>query len=147
MFAISAVGSTITIDSIPTWYAGLNKPETSPPNWVFGPVWTTLYIMIAISGWRVWQMFPNARFAAKFYSPLMRPYWVQILLNALWTPVFFGLQSPLLGAIVITFLYAAILWNIAVFNKADKPASYLLIPYVLWVSFALHLNHAILALN
>ncbi len=147
MFAISAVGSTITIPSIPTWYAGLNKPETSPPNWVFGPVWTTLYIMIAISGWRIWRMFPNARFAAKFYSPLMRPYWVQILLNTLWTPVFFGLQSPLLGAVVITFLYAAILWNVAVFNQADKPAAYLLIPYALWVSFALHLNHAIVVLN
>ncbi len=145
--AISAVGSAITIPSIPTWYAALNKPETSPPNWVFGPVWTTLYIMIAFSGWRIWRMFPDVRFAAKFYASIMRPYWIQLLLNCLWTPIFFGLQSPALAAIVISFLLAAILWNIGAFNRADKPAAYLLVPYALWVAFALSLNHAIVALN
>ena len=147
VFAISASGAAITAKAIPTWYAGLNKPETNPPNWVFGPVWTVLYIMIAISGWRVWRLFEGARFAAKFHAPIMRPYWIQLLLNCFWTVAFFGFQSPLLGVIVISFLLAAILWNIVAFGHADRTATYLLIPYAVWVSFALHLNHAILALN
>ncbi len=77
----------------------------------------------------------------------MRPYWIQLLLNALWTVVFFGLRSPMLGVVVISLLLAAILWNIVSFSHADKTAGYLLIPYAVWVSFALHLNHSILALN
>lgn len=114
---------------------------------MFGPVWTALYIMIALSGWRVWGKLATLTFAYKLKSPAMRPYWMQLLLNLLWTPAFFGLQSPALGAFVITLLLAAILWNIAVFNRVDKPAAYLLIPYAIWVSYALSLNHAILALN
>lgn len=150
VFVISGVSSLITGLEVEVdgWYAGLVKPAHNPPVWVFGPVWTALYIMIAIAGWRVWMLLPaDARFSQRFFSPVMRPYWVQLMLNFMWSPVFFGLQLPAAAAVVITFMLAAILWNLTVFNQLDKKAAYLLVPYALWVSYALSLNHAIVQLN
>ncbi|MGE0754264.1 MAG: TspO/MBR family protein [Alphaproteobacteria bacterium] len=147
VFAISGISSLITMPAVQGWYTTINKPQWTPPDWVFGPVWTTLYIMIAFSGWRVWRAIPSDYVSFKLRAPVLRAYWLQLLLNFLWTPAFFGLQSPVSGAIVITLLLAVILWNITAFDKADKPASWLLIPYALWVSYALSLNHAIVRLN
>lgn len=130
------IGSFFTTSAIPSWYEGLNKPFFSPPNWVFAPVWTLLYILMGISLYLVWL---------KNKVPLV--FWVQLILNASWSIVFFGLRSPFLALINIVVLWVAIVLTIVAFNKINKLASKLLMPYLLWVSFASLLNLAIVLLN
>lgn len=133
---VGVLGSIFTISSIPTWYATLNKPFFSPPNWVFGPVWTILYILMGISLYLVWI---KRRIPAVF--------WTQLLLNAIWSIIFFGMKNPLLAFVEIIILWLAIFLTIKSFYKINRLAGNLLIPYLLWVSFASILNLAIVILN
>jgi len=137
------IGSYSTTPAIPTWFATLQKPSFAPPNWVFGPVWTSLYIMMGISLFLVWQKgLENKTVKAAIYL-----FAGQLVLNALWSVVFFGLRSPLLGLIEIIILWIAILATILSFMKVSRTAAYLLIPYILWVSFASIVNFSIWSLN
>ncbi|HDS45219.1 MAG TPA: tryptophan-rich sensory protein [Methanomicrobia archaeon] len=137
------IGALATSASIPTWYATLNKPFFTPPNWVFAPVWITLYLLMGIAAFLVWQQ--------GFEQPRVRRglviFGIQLILNTLWSIAFFGLQSPLAGLVVIVLLWLAILLTILSFSPISKPAAILLIPYLLWVSLAALLNAAILILN
>ena len=133
------IGSFFNINSIPTWYATLNKPSFNPPNWVFGPVWTTLFLLMGISLYLVWTK-GFTKQALIFFS-------IQLFLNILWSALFFGLRSPLSALIEIIILWAFILLTIISFYKISKIAGILLIPYILWVSFAAVLNFSIYLLN
>jgi len=128
------IGSIFTFPSIPTWYASLVKPSFNPPGWLFAPVWTILFALMGISLYLAWPAGKKA-------------FGAQLLLNVLWSVLFFGFHSPLLAFIEIIILWIAILLNIIVFYKKSKPAAYLLIPYLLWVSFAAALNLFIVILN
>lgn len=130
------VGSIFTVTAIPTWYVTLNKPVFSPPNWVFGPVWTILYILMGISLYLVWL---------KKKVPTI--FWVQLALNAVWSIIFFGMKNPTLAFIDIIALWVSIVLTIKAFSKINKLAGNLLIPYLIWVSFASFLNLAIVVLN
>jgi translocator protein len=140
---IGIAGSVFTVGSIPTWYKTLNKPFFSPPNWIFGPVWTMLYLMMGISAGLIWLKGLKSRKVQKalFYFCL------QLFLNFTWSIVFFGLHQPLLAFINIIFLLSSILLTIVKFEKISKKAAYLLIPYILWVTFASLLNFSIVVLN
>ena len=128
--------------SIPTWYADLQKPSFAPPNWVFTPAWVVLYVLLGISFYLVWRRAVEVR-----VRPAVAAFIVQLALNALWSPAFFGLQSPLAGLIVIVPLWLAILATILTFHKVSKGAALLLVPYILWVTFAAVLNLNFLILN
>lgn len=142
VFMVAAGGSSATFQSIPTWYAGLIKPSFSPPNFVFGPVWTLLYTLMAISLWLIWTAKQN-----KKTKLAIKVFLIQLGLNFLWSVVFFGAHQILLGLLVIILLWGSILWSILLFLKINKTAAYLLIPYILWVSFASVLNLSLLLLN
>jgi len=140
---IGISGSFFTIASISTWYRTLNKPFFSPPNWIFGPVWAILYLMMGISAYLIWAeglKKKKVKEALLFFA-------VQLILNFSWSLIFFGLQLPFSAFINIVTLWLAILATILRFNKISKTAGYLLIPYILWVSFASVLNLAIVILN
>jgi tryptophan-rich sensory protein len=124
------------------WYAGLRKPSWNPPNWVFGPVWTALYTLMAVAAWLVWRRggFRAQRVALALYL-------LQLGLNALWTPLFFGLKSPGLAFAEIVLLWGALLATIVAFWKAQRFAATLLLPYLAWVTFATVLNFALWRLN
>ncbi len=139
--AVGWIGSAVTLPNIPGWYASLEKPFFTPPNWVFGPVWTALYILMAIAAWLVWRA-PTRRDT----TPLAI-FFCHLVLNFGWSAVFFGLQSPLGGLIVIAALWAAIVWMMAAFRPHSRTASLLLVPYILWVSYAAALNAAVWAMN
>ncbi|PQO26293.1 TspO/MBR family protein [Blastopirellula marina] len=139
---IGAVGALVTLPQIPTWYAGIAKPSWTPPNKIFGPVWTTLYVMMAVAVWLVWR---RERFAVIW--PALSVFGVQLILNAIWSPIFFGLESPLLGLLVIVPLWLMIGVTIYCFSRRNIAAAMLLIPYFLWVSYATCLNFAIWRLN
>lgn len=121
------------------WYAALAKPSFNPPNWLFGPVWTILYVLVAIAGWRIWQRERDGR--------AMKLWWLQLVLNFLWSPVFFGLERTGSALVVILALLAAILAFIAAAWKLDRPSAWLFAPYAAWVAFASLLNAAIWSLN
>jgi tryptophan-rich sensory protein len=129
------IGSLFTTPAIPTWYKTLNKPSFTPPNWIFSPVWISLFILMGISLFMVWrrQGHPQVKTASIFF-------FVQLILNILWSVGFFGLRSPLLGFIEIILLWIAILLTIQNFLKVSKMAGLILLPYLLWVSFAALLN-------
>jgi len=135
------LGSFFTISSIPTWYQTLNKPIFSPPNWIFGPVWTILYILMGISLYLVWIS------KSKLKQNAVKLFLTQITLNALWSVIFFGLKNPILALLDIILLWATIFLTIKTFAKINKLASNLLIPYLLWVTFATILNFSIVLLN
>lgn len=137
-----SAGGFITSLAIPKWYRFLSKPNLSPPNWIFAPVWTTLYLMMAVSVWRIWRIRRD-----KPVSNALSLFVVQFCLNILWTPVFFGLRNPGLGLGVILVLWAMIGFTVREFYKFDKIAAYLLLPYLAWVSFATYLNAGIYILN
>jgi tryptophan-rich sensory protein len=137
------IGSFFTFDSISGWYAGLVKPEFSPPNWIFGPVWITLYTLMGISAYMVYKKGfekKKVKLALAFFSG-------QLILNALWSILFFGLQSPISALVCIILLLFMIISTIVLFWRISKNAALLMIPYVLWVSFASILNYFIWALN
>jgi len=121
------------------WFAGLAKPAFNPPGWVFAPVWTILYVLIAAAGWRTWQREPK--------STAMKLWMAQLLLNFLWSPVFFAAHRIDAALAVIVLMLAAIIAFIIVVKKQDKTAAWLFAPYAAWVSFALVLNAALLFIN
>jgi translocator protein len=143
-FLIGVMGSLFTTaDSLGNWYANLNKPFFNPPNWIFGPVWTTLYIMMGISAFLIWRKGLDD----KVVHIALVCFIIQLFLNAIWTPLFFGLRWPLLGLIDIILLLNAIIVTIFAFSKISRPAALLLIPYLAWVLFATVLNASLYLLN
>ncbi|MBI1387234.1 MAG: tryptophan-rich sensory protein [bacterium] len=140
--AVQAFGAWCTFTSVSDWYPSLNRPEWRPPNWVFGPVWTLLYIMMAVAVWRVW-----ARRSQRPVQFALGAYGVQLLLNSLWSVCFFYCRSVSVGLIDIALLWIAIGVTLAAFWRVDRTASLLLAPYWAWVSFASALNFAIWRLN
>lgn len=140
---VGIAGSVFTIGSIPTWYKTLNKPFFSPPNWIFGPVWTTLYLMMGISAGLIWLKGLKSKKVKKALSYFL----IQLFLNFTWSIIFFSLHQPLLAFINIVLLWLSILMIMIKFYRIFKPSAYLLIPYILWVSFAAVLNLAIVILN
>jgi translocator protein len=140
---VGIAGSIFTISSIPTWYASLVKPYFSPPNWLFGPVWTTLYAFMGISAFLIWEK----GLKKKEVKDALRIFAIQLFLNAIWTPVFFGAKQLFIAFIIIVLMWNFILMTILKFKKIDKTASFLLIPYLLWVTFATILNFSLWYLN
>ena len=134
-----AVGALFTADSVGTWYLTLNKPSFNPPSWIFGPVWTTLYILMGIALYIVWKN-KNSGFAIPVFV-------IQLVLNSLWSFLFFGTKNIQFAFIEIIFLWVSILLCIILFYRISKPAAYLLVPYILWVSFASVLNYELMRLN
>lgn len=141
-FAAAGLGSLLTTPNLPDWYAGLNKPAWNPPNAVFGPVWTLLFALMALAAWLVWR----ERHTHSVRVPLGW-YALQLVLNVAWSGLFFALRRPDLAFLEILFLWAAILATLVAFLRVRKLAAALLVPYLLWVSFAAALNFALWRLN
>ena len=138
-FAAAAIGAFFLPGE---WYARLQKPAWSPPNWIFGPVWTALYAMMGIAAWLVWRRggFDGQRVALSLFL-------LQLLLNALWSPLFFGLRNPALAFVDIALLWLAVMGTVIAFWRANSFSGGLLVPYLAWVTFASALNFAIWRLN
>ncbi|AXV37127.1 MAG: TspO protein [Methanobacterium sp. BRmetb2] len=137
------VGSIVTFDSLTTWYVALNKPSWTPPNWAFGPIWTTLYILIGIAAYLVWR----EGLHRKDVKIALSVFALQLILNLLWSLIFFGLQSIYGGLIEIIILWIAILINLILFYRISKVAGLLLVPYIVWVTIAAYLNYSVYLLN
>jgi len=140
---IAVTASIFTISQIPVWYSTLNKPSFNPPNWLFGPVWTVLYLLIATAAYLVWQRIDDSG----VYKKARTTYIIQLILNFSWSAVFFGMHEVLGALVVIGLLWLSIIALIYYFNKFNKVAAWLLVPYLLWVSFASVLNLYIYLLN
>jgi len=142
-FGAGFIGSLFTRASIPNWYVLLQKPIFTPPNWLFAPMWFLLYILMGISAFLVWRK------GIKVFQVRegLIIFVIQLVLNILWSYAFFGLKSPLWGLIVIVPLWTAILLTMINFYRVSRTASFLLIPYILWVSYATVLNFSIYLLN
>lgn len=138
-FAATGTAAFVSIDG---WYAALQKPSWNPPAWVFGPAWTVLYISMAVAAWLVWR-----EGGWKAQRRALGLFLVQWVLNALWTPLFFGLHRPGLAFAEIVILWLAIAATLAAFWRVNKVAGVLLVPYLAWVTFAAALNFAIWRLN
>jgi tryptophan-rich sensory protein len=137
----AVAGSLATAPNINGWYASLNKPSFNPPNWIFGPVWTLLYVMMAYAFYRVLAASGRQRW------PATVAFMTQIVLNGAWSFAFFGAHNPLLGMVVVVALWLALAATALLFWRVDRPAGALMLPCVAWVSYAALLNGAILALN
>lgn len=122
-----------------SWYAALTKPEWNPPSWIFGPVWTLLYLMMAVAAWLVWKRVGWHR--------VLVFYFIQLLLNAAWTPIFFGAHELGWALVVIILMWFAILLTIRAFFQISKPAGWMLAPYLAWVTFATFLNFTLWRMN
>lgn len=140
-FLAGAIGGIFTASAIPTWYLTLNKPSFNPPNWLFGPAWTILYLLMAIALYLVWTAEKKNKKTAYF------AFYAQLILNALWSIIFFGYHNPGLAFVEIIILWLTILWTIIAFAKISKTTIYLLLPYILWVTFAATLTFAVYRLN
>lgn len=140
--AVAAVASTGAFFPPDKWYQALRKPRWCPPNWLFGPAWTVLYLMIAVSGWLVWRKAGLAGAAGAFAI-----YALQLVLNGAWSGIFFGLRRMNLALAELVLLWLAILATIVAFAAHDTLAAWLLVPYLAWVSFAGALNAALLRMN
>ncbi len=140
---LGALGGTVTSESIPTWYASLNKPFFQPPNWLFGPVWTVLYALMGIAAGIVW----SAKDVRYKKGQALGAYSVQLGLNIAWSLIFFGFRSPKFALVEIVILWIAIIATLQLFYRINKAAGILLVPYLAWVTFAAVLNAAIVALN
>ncbi len=138
-FGAAAIGAQFTPGA---WYASLQKPTWNPPNWIFGPVWTALYLMMAVSAWLVWR-----RLGWKVGREPLMLFGVQLILNAAWSWLFFGEHRPDLALIDITALWLAIVATIWIFRTVSQIAAWLLVPYLAWVTFATLLNLALWRLN
>lgn len=140
---VGASGSVFTVVGTGSWYEQLTKPWFNPPSWLFGPVWTALYILMGVALYLIWMEGlekPQVKAAILLFA-------LQLLLNFLWSYMFFGLQSPLLALAEIAILWLVLLATIIAFFRIRRGAAYLLIPYILWVTFAAYLNYAIYILN
>lgn len=141
---VGSLGSFFTVSAITTWYTYLTKPSFSPPNFVFAPVWTILYILMGISLYLIWnkKVDGNSKIDAA-----IKLFWIQLALNAIWSPIFFGAKKLFLAFLVIILMWVFIRKTIIAFGEIDRRASRLLYPYLLWVSFATVLNFSIWLLN
>lgn len=142
ILAVGFLGSIFTSISVSTWYPELKKPLFTPPNWIFGPVWTLLYILMGISFYIVWSKTDIKSNKNAFYFFI-----IQLLLNLLWSFFFFGLKSPIFGLFDIFLLLIFIILTILEFYKISKISAFLMVPYLIWVSFATVLNFSIFILN
>ncbi len=138
----AGLGNWATTLSVSSWYQQLARPAWTPPDWVFAPVWTALYMMMATAAWLVWRQ--HGLSAARWPLAL---FLVQLALNVLWSVIFFGLRRPELAAIEIVVLWAAILATLIAFWRRSRVAGWLLVPYLAWVAFAAGLNFEIARLN
>lgn len=141
--ATGIAGAYFTMSPVTSWYVTLDKPSFSPPGWIFGPVWTLLYLLMGISLFLVWKK----GFKSKKSQAALYVFAAQLFLNFVWSILFFGLHSPLLALFDIIALWLMIVLTIIKFRPIFKPAAYLLIPYFLWVSFASILNLSVWMLN
>lgn len=142
-FAVAAIGGAVTRPAIDGWYADLAKPSFNPPDWVFAPVWTVLFAMMAVAAWRIWLAGPQTgsnRRALVLFA-------LQLACNLAWSIAFFGARSPSAGLVVILVLEALIVMTILDFRRIDRLAAWLMVPYAAWVAFAIVLNIAIYSLN
>ncbi len=140
---VGLISTPFTLAAIPAWYNTLNKPSFAPPNWIFGPVWTLLYAMMGVAFFLIWRLGlkkKKTKLAVKFFA-------AQLALNFIWTPVFFGLRAPFPALFIIAAMWGMIVLTILAFDRLSRPAAYLLLPYLMWVSFATILNGAIVVLN
>lgn len=137
------IGSVFTIPAISTWYSTLQKPEFTPPAWIFGPVWTALYFMMGVAAFLVW----HKGIERKDVKTGLIVFGLQLILNGAWSYLFFGLHNPFLALVDIIFLWFCILATIFALGKVSRTAAILLIPYILWVSFAAYLNYTLWILN
>lgn len=135
---VAAVGALAAVDA-GAEYLALERPSWAPPQWLFGPAWTVLYIMIAVSGWLAWS--------ARGWTPALGVYAAQLLLNAAWTPLFFGAGRYGLAFAEIVVLWGTITATVVMFRPISRPAAWLLVPYLLWVTYAASLNLAVWLLN
>ncbi|MCJ7680527.1 MAG: tryptophan-rich sensory protein [Candidatus Aminicenantes bacterium] len=137
------IGSVFTARSVQTWYTTLQKPSFNPPSWLFGPVWAVLYLLMGIAAYLVWSRgwsTPGIKTALAVFA-------VQLILNTAWSILFFGLKNPASAFVEIIFLWAAIALTIFLFSNISRTAALLLVPYILWVSFASVLNYFLWRLN
>ena len=141
-FGAAGLGSLLTTPSIGGWYTALLKPSWTPPNWVFGPVWTALYLAMAIAAWLVWRRagFAGAKLALALFA-------AQLILNVCWSAIFFSAHLPGLAFAELVVLWLLILATLVAFWPLSRAASWLMLPYLLWVAFAGALNYAIWRLN
>ena len=142
-FSAPVIASFVTAPGTSDWYANLNKPCFNPPGWVFGPVWTVLYVLMAVSAGLVW----HKELAGSIVRMALALYLLQLVLNGLWMPLFFGAKMPLLAFIDIVLLWAAIILTILVFVKVSRYAGLLMLPYLAWTTFAAVLNFSLWYLN
>jgi translocator protein len=143
VFAASVVGQLATYPNLAPWYAGLAKPNFNPPNWIFGPVWTSLYALMAFAAWRILRVRQHS--AARRWA--LSLFFVQLVLNAAWSWMFFWLHNPLLGLLNIVPQLLFILATVASFRRLDRVAAWCLVPLAVWVGFASILNFSIWSLN
>lgn len=136
-----AVAGGITASSVPGWYATLVRPPGTPPNGVFGPVWTVLYVLMGTAAWLIWRR------PAAGHRRALRLWGWQLLVNAAWTPAFFGMHSPLLGLAVLAPLLVLIGYTMRAFHRLQPLAAGLMVPYLLWSCYAFYLNAGFLWLN
>lgn len=143
VIAASLIGQWATFPNLATWYAVLAKPSFNPPNWIFGPVWTALYILMAYAAWRILV----ARDGGGARRTALTLFFIQLALNALWSWLFFGWHNPLAGLVEIVVQFLVIVATIVSFGRVDRAAAWCMVPLALWVAFASTLNFAIWHLN
>lgn len=143
------VGAIFTMPSIGSWYATLAKPALSPPNWVFGPVWTGLYFLMGVALFLVWFFYAKTlnEYSKRKAKAAISIFFIQLVLNTFWSIIFFGLHNPKAAFVELIVLWLAILTTIIAFAKISKTAAWLLLPYIIWVSFAGYLNYSIWQLS
>ncbi|MGY2048037.1 TspO/MBR family protein [Methylobacterium sp. JK268] len=147
VLAAAATGPLFTTPEIPTWYAGLAKPSFTPPNWLFPVAWSVLYAMIAVAGWRLLGTAPASAGLRRTRALALAAFLLQLVLNGLWTPVFFAAHALFGGLVVIAALLVMILWTIRLAWPLDRAAALLLVPYAGWVAFATAVNAAVWRMN
>lgn len=141
--AVGFLGSLVTMPAIDSWYVELAKPALNPPSWVFGPAWTALYVLMGVAAFLVWRK----GLESKGVRVALGLFAAQLVLNGIWSFIFFGLQNPIVALIDIAVLWILIVFTMIAFYRVSPVAMCLLVPYLLWVSFATYLNAAIAMLN
>lgn len=143
VFLAGAVGTVFTLKEITTWYVNIPKPSWTPPNWAFGPIWSTLYVLMGVSLFLIWREGLNR----KDVKIGIGVFAVQLILNVVWSLVFFGSHNIAGGLVMVILLWISILINIVVFYRISKPAGIILIPYLIWVTIAGYLNYSVYLLG
>lgn len=147
VFAAAGLGGFATASGVGEWYPTLTKPAWTPPSWLFGPVWTVLYIAMAVVAWRIWRLPAAIPKAASGRREILVLWWVQLIFNAAWSWAFFYFRNPAAGLLVIGALFVTIAWIQPRLAAVDRPSALLWTPYVLWVGFAGVLNLTLWHLN